>query len=1188
MVRILAAAGKLDSKILGALDALRCGSCIRMTKTVKPPPSSTSSTKYSGAFGDHLQSDIIYIRLLTGEAIPTIGIVCMSTNYHAAKTLRDRSPEHVLDVMHEIWYRPFGLPLSITLDSDGAYLAANQAWHQHLGIEHNVIPAEESWRLGKIGRRNALMRTLAERLIDQNGTVIRHDLDHILTAVLNSMNTSTYTYGRSPCQAVFGRVPRPIGDILSDQTALSISPQLHPEQQSFQPELLRAEALTALAQFSASQAVRRALLRKIRNQGDPTIEPGQTIAYWRQQGRSRQHKRGAWNLARFLALDPDRESAWVQVGRHSLKIGVAQIRPAAGWENWVPSQEDLETIRQAEHNISDNLWLDDTGEAPPDATMLHEDEIFQFRPTKQPRLEHHEPTAEHAPEHEAATFPEVQPMTEPYTLATLPSPVAHGQGTTQASAAAASTETNIQQQQQQMNWQQNTSQQTVNVHQDRRKITVDTAGQEQRPVPTTPALERDTTAQDPTGFPEATAGNTADAQLAEPASTTEAPANTTYHVNWDNYLDIYDDNTATLRAPHWDGSPEYQSPQQPCKQFYKAYLSSSKRKQELAQQDITEKPEQSDSESSDDQLTKSNQRQLTRQELKQLDRELPWREIMAMPWRHVVEKFINSALTEYQGWMNWSSIRPLTRDEVTQVMNDPALKRRILKSRAAYKDKSKGIGELKAKTRVVLIGCQDPDLRQLTRDSPTPTRLSEAIIMAIAASGANRLFQGDGRLWSLWLSDAEKAFLQGEQDSTERHDLPLFMEPPSDPIIQASGGFSAPLYQVTGNCYGLSNAPRVWYRTVKGASFQQHSFDRCFYTHRGEDGLLDCLMIVHVDDFMAVYSETFNLDTLKSLFSWGSTTLITTSTPGEYRGKEISLHEEKGKFYYKVTQRGFIENMHTAKLPKGRLSGDPGLTADEIKEYRSVCGCLQWLGGQTRPDVCAATSLTHRGGAAQIQDLQKLYDVMEHVRSTKEQGLTFLGIPLNLASVIVTFTDSSWANADKHKSQFGVLVTLCPPQVTQVTCNAVLLDWKSGRSPRVCRSTLAAEACAADEGGDRAAFINFFLTELLHGTKAYKGRAMFSSMLCVDAKSLYDCLVQENPSVTEKRLMVELRSVQQVFEPKCVRWVPTHLMHSDGLTKIDDGLMLALLKWCQAPWAQLVEQQKQNKDQCERYAVPSI
>ena len=71
--------------------------------------------------------------------------------------------------------------------------------------------------------------------------------------------------------------------------------------------------------------------------------------------------------------------------------------------------------------------------------------------------------------------------------------------------------------------------------------------------------------------------------------------------------------------------------------------------------------------------------------------------------------------------------------------------------------------------------------------------------------------------------------------------------------------------------------------------------------------------------------------------------------------------------------------------------------------------------------------------------------------------------------------------------------------------------------------------------------------------------------------------------------MVELRSVQQVFEPRSVRRVPTHLMHSDGLTKVDDGLMLALLKWCQAPWAQLVEEQQKlkNKDQYEMDAVPS-
>ena len=219
----------------------------------------------------------------------------MSTNYHAAKAIENRTPEHVLEVMKEIWYRPFGLPVSVQVDPDGCFLGPNQDWHRSLGIEVNVIPGEEAWRLGKIGRRNALMRTLAERLIDQNGAYTKKHLDDILVAVLNSMNTSTYTYGRSPCQAVFGRIPRPVGDIVSDQHALTISPQANEEQGALRHELLRAEALSALAQFSASQAVKRALLRKTRNQKDlHQLQPGQAVAYWRMSGKTRREVLGIW------------------------------------------------------------------------------------------------------------------------------------------------------------------------------------------------------------------------------------------------------------------------------------------------------------------------------------------------------------------------------------------------------------------------------------------------------------------------------------------------------------------------------------------------------------------------------------------------------------------------------------------------------------------------------------------------------------------------------------------------------------------------------------------------------------------------------------------------------------------------------------------------------------------------------
>ena len=95
-----------------------------MSKSVKPTPSSTASTvKYLGAFGDHLQSGIIFIRLLTGETVPVLGIVCASTNDHAAKVLKSRHVDDVLASIMEIWYKPLGLPMSIAVDADSLLAA---------------------------------------------------------------------------------------------------------------------------------------------------------------------------------------------------------------------------------------------------------------------------------------------------------------------------------------------------------------------------------------------------------------------------------------------------------------------------------------------------------------------------------------------------------------------------------------------------------------------------------------------------------------------------------------------------------------------------------------------------------------------------------------------------------------------------------------------------------------------------------------------------------------------------------------------------------------------------------------------------------------------------------------------------------------------------------------------------------
>ena len=105
-------------------------------------------------------------------------------------------------------------------------------------------------------------------------------------------------------------------------------------------------------------------------------------------------------------------------------------------------------------------------------------------------------------------------------------------------------------------------------------------------------------------------------------------------------------------------------------------------------------------------------------------------------------------------------------------------------------------------------------------------------------------------------------------------------------------------------------------------------------------------------------------------------------------------------------------------------------------------------------------------------------------------------MPLNNASVVVTYAGASWANFEDCRSQVGTLALLPPPKVQQRTTVGLLLDLQSGRSTcmtRMCRSTLAAEACAADEACDKGTDQNRFLSELLYGKIAYKSGHGFST-----------------------------------------------------------------------------------------------
>lgn len=553
----------------------------------------------------------------------------------------------------------------------------------------------------------------------------------------------------------------------------------------------------------------------------------------------------------------------------------------------------------------------------------------------------------------------------------------------------------------------------------------------------------------------------------------------------------------------------------------------------------------------------------------------------------VIEAFVEANIKEAKSWESWGSIKALTEEETREVMRSPTLRRRVIPARNAYRDKHRGVPPLKAKCRTVILGCCDPDLAQLDRTAPTPTRLSEAIVIQMATSGMNKRVQLQPKAWRLWSGDVATAFLQGTPEARE---LPIFMRGPRDPIQHLAGTFLARLYQVVGNLYGFSSAPRTWTKHVSDTilnkvKLKKHHLDSMFFYGNDEKGFLQIALIVHVDDFLVAFREDYPLEQLTQHFTWGSQTELTENSPITFRGKQLHLVKRSDVWEILVNQVEFIREMSTGKLPRGRLQGPDALDSKEWQEFRSCAGSLQWLGGQTRPDVCAAVSLSNHGQSTGPKELDQLYQTIHSVKENERLGLWYYPVGFDRALFIVGYGDSSWANAHQHKSQMGVIIMLCDAACLEKDTRGTVIDWKSTRSPRVTRSTLASEANSMDECVDRATFVNHFLIELLYG-KGPRSERKLRQLQVTDCRSLYDAVLSPQPALNEKRTTIVVRSIQDFIQARDLRWTPTEVMWADGLTKYSKELADIFQAWLNQPMVTLVAKEKIH--QCEFQSTEAI
>ncbi|CAK9013314.1 Integrase catalytic domain-containing protein [Durusdinium trenchii] len=376
--KLLAMNGIKNQTILAAVDDMTCASCQRARMPTRPSPAAIPDTGLR-QFADSIQLDIVYIRDIAGSNFPVLGVIDECTLLHQAAVLDSRLPSEVLKKFIRIWAQPFGYPLIARLDPDGSFRGEFEEFMDTTGTQTDFIPPEAHHRLGLIERHNATLRDIAERIIDSNAITGPEQMELAITNTVFSKNACTWSTGRPPFIAAFGRIPRHGGlDLLSDDHSLTTGgTQQHMHQLA---DVLRSEAQQHIAAMKIDGTFRRALLRKTHPQPQQQLTVGETIAYWRWTTRS-QKKRGGYKLARLLGLDPDGKSLWVQSGTNTVKIAREQARQAYG-EAWNPDPTDLRALRSASENIRSGLFEDETLPVAddPDQPLGNDDHLRETEP----------------------------------------------------------------------------------------------------------------------------------------------------------------------------------------------------------------------------------------------------------------------------------------------------------------------------------------------------------------------------------------------------------------------------------------------------------------------------------------------------------------------------------------------------------------------------------------------------------------------------------------------------------------------------------------------------------------------------------------------------------------------------------------------------------------------------------------
>ena len=175
---------------------MSCATCERLKGPQQPKPASANTISTTASqFNELIQGDFFYVRSCTGDAVQVLGLADTATGFHQAAILRTKGAKETYDLLERVWLRPYGLPTRLLLDPDPLFQGEFDDRLATVNVHVDYCPAEAHWSIGMVERRNAVLRTILEKLISDYAAATIDDLDYLIAPALHSMNSYITTEG---------------------------------------------------------------------------------------------------------------------------------------------------------------------------------------------------------------------------------------------------------------------------------------------------------------------------------------------------------------------------------------------------------------------------------------------------------------------------------------------------------------------------------------------------------------------------------------------------------------------------------------------------------------------------------------------------------------------------------------------------------------------------------------------------------------------------------------------------------------------------------------------------------------------------------------------------------------------------------------------------------------------------------